>query len=459
MARLPQLPHLGPRARKLVKALAYTVFSITVFLFALQWTFPYDRLADRLEEAASDKGYDLVIGSTERGILPGVVRFKNVKLTTRPKQAELDRVSKIDDPAEREKQLAQLPTMMFIESLEIDLGILAAVRGKASVDLDAKIGPGHITGNITAGSGGTQVALVGRDLPATNLPLREAFSGLPMGGKVRFDLDLDLPNATDKAGRRAPDWSHADGTFEFECPSKCTLGNGEAKFHPKLTNPRNEASVKNGIKFGTINIDSFVARLDIKKGTLEIPKFDLASKDIDLKVEITMNLAQNLDESRVAGCTRYKPSEALAKREGDTFSAIMLIGGPLGPDSMYHVKLDGSFREMKKLALTCGPASGGNMDDPSGKSGGPPKLTIPPPTPSKPTTGGIGSAATVNPPPPPMPINRGVTPDVGSGSGSGSAGSGSAGSAMSPPPVVEGQPPPPPSEAPAPAAEQGSAVQ
>ncbi len=429
-------PRIGPRTQKVLRGVAYVAFALVVFVFALQMSFPYDRVREKIIEAASDK-YDVDIASSERGILPGRVSFSHLTLRTRPAQADLDRISKIDDPKERDKQRAALITMIYVEKLDVHLGIFALLRGKASVDIDAKIGSGHITGNVTIGKGGTTVDLEGNDLPARSLPMKEAFSGLPMGGKVRFDFELDLPNETNKAGRVAPDWTKAEGELTFECPSKCTLGDGEAKFHPKVKNPRNEATVKEGVKFGTINIDSFLAKVELKKGTLEVAKFDMQSRDVELKLQLTMNLAQDLGESMVAGCARYKPTDALSKREGDTFSAFMLIGGPLGPDSLFHVKLDGHIKDLKKLALVCGPAANTNMDDPganNGSSGGKasaPRLNIPQPEPEK-----------VNPPPVPM---RAPGPEheenkAGSGSGSGSAGSGSSAARIGagPPPPTEG---------------------
>ena len=112
---------------------------------------------------------------------------------------------------------------------------------------------------------------------------------------------------------------------------------------------------KDGIAFGTVNIDSFIAALEVKKGDFEITKFDVKSKDLDLKLELSMTLAQEINDSMVNGCARYKPTDALAKREGNTFSAFMMIGGPLGPDTMYHVRLDGTLKDMGKKALVCGP--------------------------------------------------------------------------------------------------------
>ncbi len=67
-----------------------------------------------------------------------------------------------------------------IKRLEVDVGLLALLGRKASVDLDltignAKDGYGHIAGNITLpkfGKAGVELDLDGTDLPASSLPLR-----------------------------------------------------------------------------------------------------------------------------------------------------------------------------------------------------------------------------------------------------------------------------------------------
>ena len=76
MARLPvRLPNLGPRTRRILRYVALAVFSLVVFVFALQMTFPYKRVKDKVVEGLSEK-YDVTIGSVDRGIVPGRARAR-----------------------------------------------------------------------------------------------------------------------------------------------------------------------------------------------------------------------------------------------------------------------------------------------------------------------------------------------------------------------------------------------
>ena len=116
--------NLSPRARKILRYVAIGVFSLIVFVIALQLSFPYTRIKEKLVEQLADK-YDVTIGEVERGIMPGRVYFNDVNIRTRP--------TKPDDPV----------TTMLIKRLEVDVGILPLLPKTIRVDIDAKIGTGH----------------------------------------------------------------------------------------------------------------------------------------------------------------------------------------------------------------------------------------------------------------------------------------------------------------------------
>lgn len=404
--------HLGPRARRVLRYVGFTVLAIVTFVFALQLTFPYNRVKDKIVEALSSK-YEVTIGDVERGIMPGRMYFKAVTLRSRPEKAD-DAVN-----------------TFYIERLEVDLGLLALIKGAASVDIDAKIGPGHLTGNIAISPTLTSIDLVGSDLPSAMLPMREGI-GLPMSGKIGFAFKLDLPNEKSKSGKSAPNWQKAEGAFAFDCLTGCTIGDGKTKLKPKLKNARSQAFASDGIEFGKVNVDSMVARVSIKGGRMELTKFDAKSQDGKLEIDFEATLAPVFSDSMVAGCLRFHGSESLQKREPKTAAAISTTGANLGPDGLFHIRLDGKFRDMKRLAQNCGPAVNNvQMDNPGGGGGGDsrPNLTVQPadetlkatPPPAAPVTPTI-DAGTEAPPTPTVntvPINpEGAQ---GSAAGAGSA--------------------------------------
>jgi len=385
-----QLPNLGsrPRVRKVLSYLGFAVLGLVTFVFAFQMTFPFDRVKDKVVDQLTEK-YEVSIGGVERGFIPGRVYFNAVSLRTRP--------AKADDVA----------TTFYIEQLEVDLGLLPLIHGTIVVKLDAKIGPGHLKGDIALSKDATTIELAGTDLPSASLPMREVL-GLPMSGKLRFTFNLELPNEKAKTtGKVGPNWLKAEGNAELACPSGCTVGDGKTKLKFNVANKSQQAFAENGIDFGKVNIDSLLATIELKEGKLDITKFEAKSGDGELHVDFGLTLNQDLAQSQVAGCLRYNGSSALLKREPKTHAAISTTGAPLGPDNLFHIKLDGTLKQMRRLGIICGATAAG-MKPPEGQGGttARPNLTITPEPPAKPA--GSGNSITIPQPsqvaqPPPQP--------------------------------------------------------
>lgn len=388
-----RLPNPGPRTRKILRYLGFAAVGLVTFVFAFQLTFPFDRVKDKVTELLSEK-YEVSIGGVERGWIPGRMYFKSVSLRTRPTKAE------------------EAPTTFYVEQLEIDLGLFALLHGTAAVKLDAKIGPGHIKGHIALSKDGTSIDLVGNDLPSASLPMREAL-GLPMSGKVRFVFDLDLPNEKSKAGKVASSWLKAAGHAEFACPSGCTVGDGKSKLKLVVKNRGQQAFAEGGIDFGKINIDSLFAAIEIKNGKLDVTNFEAKSADGELHVDFDMALNQDMNQSLVTGCLRFNGSAGLLKREPKTHAAISATGAPLGPDNLFHIKLDGPLREVRRLGQLCGAAvSNKSMDNPGGPPARP-NLTVTPETTATPPTPGTVTMPPTMPLPIPQPPAAALPEDAG----------------------------------------------
>jgi type II secretion system protein N len=380
--------NLGPRARKVLRYVGFVALGLVSFIFAFQLSFPFDRVKDKAIEALSEK-YDVTIGDVDRGIIPGRMYFKAVSLRTRATRP------------------GDFVTTFYIEQLEVDLGLFALLRGTIAVKLDAKIGPGHIKGDVAVSKDGTVVDVVGEDLPSASLPTREAL-GLPMSGKVRFAFDLDLPNEKSKSGKVGPAWAKAEGSAELACPSGCTVGDGKTKLKMNLKNTRNQAFAEGGIDFGKVNIDTLLAKVEIKNGKLDVTRFDTKSSDGELHVDFDMVFnQQEINQSQVTGCLRFNGSASLLKREPKTHAAISATGAPLGPDNLFHIKLDGPLRDVRRLGQVCGAASNTSMDNPGGAPARP-NLTITPDVPSRPGSAGVPSPPPMMPPAPAGPEDAGV---------------------------------------------------
>jgi hypothetical protein len=230
----------------------------------------------------------------------------------------------------------------------------------------------------------------------------------------------------------------------LDCPSGCTFGDGKTKLKPKLKNTRNAAFAEGGIEFGKLHLSTMSAKLDIRGGKLVVKKFDTKSEDGELHVDFDLALAQDIGESTVTGCLRFTGSQSLLKRDAKTHAALSTTGAPLGPDNLYHIRLDGKLKDMKRLPQLCGPGHEKPVD---GDQASRPNLSIQPDLPAVPGDAGAliptvalpAAADAALPPdaavtvPIPGPSNAHPSDHAGSGGGPGGSGAG----------VESPQPPPP----------------
>lgn len=423
--------HLGPRTRKVLYYGGLVVLAILTMIVTLQRTFPWERVRIKIEDLASSK-VDLTIEEIEPGWLPGVIYLKNVTIKTRPKQEDLEKAYALTDVKERDKAVAQLITTVIIDRLRVNVHLIKAITGNIEADIKAYIEDGVLKGMISYSKDEVAGRFAGSDLPSERLPMREAFSNLPMSGNVDLDVDFSIPFEKLKSGKTGPNWPQATGELSFECPANCQLGDGKAKLKLKAKNPRQQAMVGEGTAFGPVLLQSFALRAEMKDSKLELTKFEVQSTDVELHVEFVMNLQQALDDSTVTGCVRYKGFEPLQKRNRSTYDQILFIGGKQNKaDNLEHVALKGTWKDIKKLPELCGPGVvPGSGDSDTAQPGNVkpvrPNLTVTPDEPTTPTA--------PRPPPltPPSIPDAGVihdAPTIGTVGSAGSAAPGSIGSA------------------------------
>ncbi|HEY5947254.1 MAG TPA: type II secretion system protein GspN [Kofleriaceae bacterium] len=405
---LPRLPldRLGPRTRRVLRYVGYVLLAVIVFVFALQLTFPYERLGDKVVESMSEK-YEVTIGSVERGWMPGRVYFNSFSIRPRPTKPE------------------ETPQTFYVKRLEIDLGVFALIGGTISVDIDAtlgdnRVGYGHLTGTLEIeklGKGSIHASFNGDKVPSDALPMA-ALIGLPMTGKLNLDVAANLPMEKSKLGRSSINWQKATGSLTLGCPTGCTFGDGKTKLKPLLKNTRNQAMVGDGIDFGKVSMDTLVAKATMKGGKLTVDKFDTTSKDGVLKVDYMMTLDKEFGESMVAGCLRFKGSDDLLRREPRTHAAISTTGAELRSDGLFHIRLTDRFKDMKRLNQECGPNTKTNNGEDFSRTNRP-NLTIQPDTGSSDT---VRPTMPVTPTPAPAPETPpAVAPAHDAGAATGSA--------------------------------------
>lgn len=147
--------NLTEKQKRILRWIGYPLLALLVFSFTLQLTFPYERVKDKIVEALSEK-YDVQIASAEPTFLPGGMVLESILLKSRPTEPD------------------EQPTIVLIDRLRVDVGLLALLIGRASIDLVADMGDGSIEGNVTVSRSDLAVEFSTEDLPLESIPgLRE----------------------------------------------------------------------------------------------------------------------------------------------------------------------------------------------------------------------------------------------------------------------------------------------
>jgi type II secretion system protein N len=331
---------VGPRARKVLKYVGYVVLGLVTFVYALHLTFPYDRLKDKGIESLSNK-YDVSVGSVERGWLPGQFSLVKVILRTRPTK-----------PGEIAKIIA-------IDRLDLDVSVLSILGGKVDVDVDARLGPGSIRGNVQVSKSRLVVAMASKNLSLSDVPGLAGIIGMPMGGRGNVTANIDLPGG---------DWRKATAKLSIECPSG-TVGGEGAFFKPKNTTARTEGFVGKGVPVPLIAITNLSAQWTIAKGKIKTDKFSFLSPHIKLELDFEATVEKELTKSKVdSACLRYRGTDELKTLDIKFYDALELSGGPLKDDDLRHLKLIGTLGSFRAQAKPCDgtPGAEGTGNDVAG---------------------------------------------------------------------------------------------
>jgi type II secretion system protein N len=313
--------NLSDRHKRILTWVGYPLLALVVFVFVLHYTFPYERVKDRMIDALSDK-YDVTIASVEPTFLPGGMILKTMALRTRPEKPDED------------------PTTIIIDEVRVDISLLALLGGAYDVDIEAAIGGGTIEGNVRLDGGGIETRVTTKGLPLHNIPgIRDAV-GLPMEGGLDADIALDLPKGN---------WREADGHLRLACLG-CTVGDGKTKIKPPSQGRRGGSRAifaGDGVTVPKLDLGNFSADIAFNKGKGKVEHFAATSQDGELAIEGEILLASKLEDSTFPGCMRFRLTDDLKQRERDFGNVPALLGVTLTPEGFANLRMTGKVSSIR----------------------------------------------------------------------------------------------------------------
>ena len=314
----------GRRAQlrdKLLLGALYTSFFCLVFVFAVYWTFPYERLRDYVAEkltAQTPTGNR----SVELGELTPV-GFGGVRV----RDLSIVQTSSAPDSS---------PSELHVSEVNASVSVLQLLLGNKKLALEARAGKGTIEGKFDQ-SGDTQhieAELKAVDVGEMGLG---SWVTLPLKGKATGKIDLRLPT----------DPTKATGSIKLEIKG-LKVGDGKAKVKPP--------GMPAGLTLDEVDAGKLELSVEVRDGVATLTRFSTDGKDLKLTGTGNVRLADPLKRSRPDLNLDLTFSEAYKNKSDRTKAMFELLGlrpewqRATTPDGTMHVHVGGTF-----LAIRGGP--------------------------------------------------------------------------------------------------------
>jgi type II secretion system protein N len=363
---------LTPRQKQLATWIGYPLFAIFVVLMTFLGSVPRDRVKDRLEAALSADvgsgepmaiGLDVTIGDLSLTMLTGAgVKATDVVLRTRP-----------PNPADK-------PARYVIDDVRLRIGLLATLFGHPSYSFKGHALSGIASGKIASSTDESSILVELEKIVLTGVPGLQQSVGLPLEGVVSGKLDLTMPKQL---------LANANGTVDIAIDD-AAIGDGKAK----LTVP-NDPFLSAGLTFPRIKLGRLSGQIVVEKGRARFEGVRVHSADVDATLEGYVELHDPIGTSQMHGYLKFRPSEALTKREPTLELVNTAMAQAKRADGFIGIQMSGPLQTLFVVPSKEPPYGVTTRNEPAAAtpSSPLPALTTPLPTPP------IVQA----PPPPPPP--------------------------------------------------------
>lgn len=307
----------------------YVGFFCLVFVAALYWTFPYDRLKDtiaaRLSSPEATGGTTVEIGGLEPSGISGVhiseLSFTHAAITP-------------TDP----------PNVLHLSEVTANVSLLGLLLGNQHVVLHATAGAGTLEGTVERNAESREVNLEFSALDVGTMGLG-SWLALPLKGQLSGKIDLHIPN----------EFTKMTGNIELNGRG-IRIGDGKTKLKPP-------GMAGNGFTLDEIDAGKLELALDVKDAVASLTKCSADGKDLKLGGKGSVRLADPWKRSRPDLNLDLTFTPAYKNRSDRTKAMFELLGmqpdwqRAITPDGAMHLHVGGTFLAIRG---TPGRPSGGS---------------------------------------------------------------------------------------------------
>jgi type II secretion system protein N len=276
-------------AKKWAPRVAFPIFYVVCFFVFVSWTFPYDKLKERLvvgfnaQQRATNGSQELQIDELGSWWVTGV-KAKGIHILSAPTEP--------DKP----------PGDLKIDEARARISILGLLVGNKDVSFKLDAFGGKVSGSYDdkGKEKSVEVSFEAVDLGQID-PLTQLL-GLPIEGKLDGSIKLEMPEGKASKG---------SGTVALEAQD-AAVGDGKTKIKGTLALPR--------LNVGTLSFSA-----EAKDGILKITKFGAGGKDIELSGDGRVQMRELATDSGIDVNVKFKVNDGYRSKNDVTKS---LFGAP-----------------------------------------------------------------------------------------------------------------------------------
>jgi type II secretion system protein N len=322
------------RLKRIAPKVGYPLFYLFALVVFLSWTFPYDKLKERIvttfnaQQRTSSAPTELQIEELDSSWLTGV-KAKGVKL-----------ISPSADPT-------KAPTEIKIDEARARISLLGLLVGNKDVSFRIDAFGGSIKGTFEDSGKERAIDITFEDVDLGKIDAIGANVGFPLEGKLGGTLKLQLPEGKASKG---------NGTVNLEIKDMYA---GNAK----------ELTVKTPLGPFTLprlKVGNFTVTGDAKDGILKITKASASGGDVDVNGDGRVQLREMATDAHLDVALKFKINDGYRNKNDKT---KMLFGAP-GSKDKPMLEMDPRMAKSKTADGFYGMKVGGTLAKPDAQPSG-----------------------------------------------------------------------------------------